>query len=229
MFVVESLEIEFVDQVRVVSRSLSFGRSADLCVDEENRYMHRVCGQFQIENDVAWLHNMGSVTRLSVLSENGTHIELVPGGSTALGGPTGSVNFIAGPSNYEINYRIVGFERRSPSLVTDDPDTVVFGAELTNRELDFIVAFARQRLAGAEDMPTYAEVAETWGVSPKTVDNTLQGLRRKLKSSGARDIDSLESLVSHLLAHGKVTRHHLEWAAFDNPEGPRSAGQHRSG
>lgn len=220
----ESIEIEFVGTTFTVTESLSFGRSADLCVDEENKYMHRVCGEFRVDGGVAWLFNRGSATRITVVAGNGTRIDLPPGERTTLSGPSGTVSFTAGPTPYELSYELVGYEVRTQAAAASGPDTFVFGAELTNRELDYIVAFAKPRLEGGTDVLTYAEVAQLWGVSPKTVDNTLQGLRRKLKAGGARDIDSIEALIGHLLAQGRVTRAHLDWADFDGEGGPRPSG-----
>lgn len=219
----ESIQVDFVGTPHEVTTSLTFGRSADLCLDEDNRYMHRVCGEFRVDGGVAWLFNRGSATRISVFAENGTRVDLPPGERTTLSGPSGTVSFVAGPTPYELTYTLVGYEHRTPLVSDGGPDTFVFGAELTPREIDFIVAFARPRLEGGNDVLTYAEVAALWGVSPKTVDNTLQGLRRKLKAGGARDIDSIEALVGHLLAHGRVGREHLEHADFDSPDGPVSA------
>ena len=53
-------------------------------------------------------------------------------------------------------------------------------------------------------MLSYADVASVWGVSEKTVDNTLQRVRGRLKSAGVRNTETLEGLIGHLLAHGRI-------------------------
>jgi len=52
-----------------------------------------------------------------------------------------------------------------------------------------------------------------WSVSEKTVDNTLQRVRGRMKQAGVRNTETLEGLVNHLLAHGRIglsTLHTIE-------------------
>jgi len=81
---------------------------------------------------------------------------------------------------------------------------------LTAREIDFMVAFARPILTGSGmSTPTYAEVAMQFGVKAKTVDATIQRLRRKLNDAGVTHLSSTESVVTHLLSTGRITYTHL--------------------
>lgn len=200
-----SLWVDFVGDAREVSDRLAFGRSADLALDEDNRFMHRVCGEFRLADGVWWLHNTGSSTRLLVFGTNGARIELPPETKAALPMPEGSVSFVAGPTPYQLLYRadqpVVSV---TPEMVTGEA-TVEFGTALTDRETIYLTTFALNRLQGnSAALLSYAEVASIWNVSEKTVDNTLQRVRSRMKKSGVRNTETLEGLVSHLLAHGRI-------------------------
>lgn len=206
-----SLEVRFGTNLRVALESLSFGRSADLNVDEDNRFLHRVVGTFVFDSSAWSLRNDGSTVQIRVFAIDGVHVVIPPGGHIVLGAHTGTVSFAAGPANYELTYRMVNAPDRAeaPRAVEGDA-TAEFGAPLTGREVDFMVAFARPILTGSgAATPTYAEVANLFGVKAKTVDATIQRLRRKLTDAGVRDLSSTESVVTHLLATGKITYTHL--------------------
>ena len=70
-------------------------------------------------------------------------------------------------------------------------------------------------------LPSHGEIAEIWGVSAKTVDNTLQRLRAKLRKQNISFIQSSETLVEYVVTQGLVTMEDLEWACLDSPTGPR--------
>lgn len=139
---------------------------------------------------------------------------------------------MAGRSTYEINYTL----RADPAPVAADlaapPDgtlTVQVDLALTPREVDFLVTFARPVLLGrAEPMPTYAEVAAVWDVSPKTLDNSLQSIKRKFRAAKLVRDQGLDSVVQVAIQHSLITRDDLEWAfGADTPrpavDGPRFA------
>jgi len=226
------LVVEFAGEQHCVERRLTFGRTADLDIDI-NKYLHRRVGEFLL-TDRAWsLRNVGSHIHLSVFSDEGKRVDLPPGSVEVLASATGVVRFTAGPANYELSYAIRGLT----ALESDDSDllgesTTQFALALTPREVDFLVTFAEAQLLGRDDaMPTYADVARRWGVSPKTLDNTLQSIKRKARNSGlAREV-ALESLIGLIVRHGLVTRADLEWADLegDAPKsaamGPRFGGQ----
>ena len=74
-------------------------------------------------------------------------------------------------------------------------------------------------------MPTYAEVAQVWGVSVKTLDNALQQLRRKIREAGFVGADSSDGLASFALSHGLIRQADLDWAALGERGGDRPAAQ----
>lgn len=210
-----SIEVRFGSSLNIVDDELSFGRSGDIVIDDANRYLHRVVGEF-VPRGPSWsLHNRGTTIQLRLFAIDGVHTVLPPGGHTMLGAHTGTVSFAAGPGNYELTYRMAHAPDRAElgggaRADLAGAETAEFGAPLTPREVDFMVAFARPILtASGQPTPTYAEVAAEFGVKPKTVDATIQRLRHKMYDAGVVHLSSTESLVTHLLATGKITYTHL--------------------
>lgn len=222
------LVVQFIEQTFRPDTELSFGRNAELSLDADNGYLHRHAGRFRLIGDIWWLENRGSRLRLKMVSSDGSVIDLHAGASSPVLGQSGIVSLVAGPTRYEVGYWL---EEEPPSLYSETlrgvpvgADTVTYGARLTPRELDFVVVLAQGRLTGrGGPLPSHADIAETWGVSKKTVDNTLQRLRSKLRTKDVRFLDSSEMLVEYLVSQGLVTMHDLEWAHLDQPDGPRSA------
>ncbi len=221
------LVVQFIEQTFRPERELSFGRNAELSLDADNAYLHRHAGRFRLIGDIWWLENRGSRLRLKMLSSDGSVIDLHAGASSPVLGQSGTVSLVAGPTRYEVGYWLESTTELSSDTgrnIAVGTETVTYGTTLTPRELDFVVVLAQGRLTGrGGPLPSHAEIAETWGVSKKTVDNTLQRLRSKLRTSGVRYLDTSEMLVEYLVSQGLVTMHDLEWAAVDQPEGPRPA------
>ncbi|MGH1490472.1 MAG: helix-turn-helix transcriptional regulator [Acidimicrobiales bacterium] len=222
------LVIQFIEQTFRPESELYFGRNAELSLDTDNGYLHRRAGRFRLIGDIWWLENRGSRLRLKMVSADGSVIDLHAGASSPVLGQSGIVSLVAGPTRYEVGYWI---EQEVPDLLSETlrgvpvgADTVTYGTKLTPRELDFVVVLAQGRLTGrGGPLPSHADIAETWGVSKKTVDNTLQRLRSKLRTKDVRFLDSSEMLVEYLVSQGLVTIIDLEWAGLDQPDGPRTA------
>jgi hypothetical protein len=220
------LTVEFVGEIYRPMRDLVFGRHAELSLDD-NSYLHRRAGRFRLRSDTWWLENLGRRLRLTMVSSDGSVIDLQPGASSPLLGHAGEVALTAGPTRYEIEYRL---ERNQvdwdDTVQTGDSgaDTMTYGTILTPRELDFVVVMAQGRLTGRlGPLPSHGEIAEIWGVSHKTVDNTLQRLRAKLRKQNVTFVQSSETLVDYLVTQGLITIADLEWACIDGPGGPRPA------
>lgn len=200
-----TLWIDFAGIAQLVSDRLGFGRTAELALDEDNRFMHRVTGEFRLVDNAWWLYNLGSSTRLLVFGDNGARIELPPGTEAALPMPQGSVSFVAGPTPYQLLYRADAPVVSNRAAADTGIATIEFGTALTDRETIYLTTFALARLRGTSAaLLTYAEVAGLWSVSEKTIDNTLQRVRSRLKGAGVRNTETLEGLVNHLLAHGRI-------------------------
>lgn len=224
------LVVTYAGSEIVVDERLGFGRSAALALDT-NRFLHRITGEFVLESGGWYLHNRGSRLLLTVSLADGNVVRLVPGSSTALA-MSGVIRFEAGPVRYDVAFSLPGSDAPVSSEPPEvDGHTTEYEVLLTPREVDFAVAFARNRLEGiAGPTPTYAQVGRIWNVSHRTVDNTMQGIKRKFRDVGI-DVDvSIESLLDHLIVVGLVSAQDLAWARLDGPaarsslDGPRFAG-----
>lgn len=221
-----NLTVRFVGESYRPTSDLTFGRDAELFLDD-NSYLHRKAGRFRLRSGTWWLENLGSRLRLTMLSSDGSLIDLQPGASSPLLGLGGEVSLTAGPTRYQIDYELdedqisrddtIGASERDSGV-----DTITYGTILTPRELDFVVVLAQGRLTGRlGPLPSHGEIAEIWGVSSKTVDNTLQRLRAKLRKQNVSFVQSTETMVEYLVAQGLVTMADLEWASLDGQYGPR--------
>lgn len=214
-----SLWVEFAGEMREVADRLTFGRDAELAVDDANRFMHRVTGEFALRESAWWLMNRGSSTRLIIFGTNGARVELPPETMIALPLPTGSVSFVAGPTPYQLTYQTEQAAMTGAVPVIDGTETMEFGTQLTARESIYLTTFALPRLRGTSaGLLSYAEVAALWGVSEKTIDNTLQRVRGRLKQSGVRNTETLDGLINHLLAHGRIGLSTLATTEAAHPE-----------
>ncbi len=220
------LTVRFLGEVYRPLRELVFGREAELALDD-NSYLHRQAGRFRLRDGTWWLENVGGRLRLTMVGAEGSVIDLQPGSSSPLLGSSGEVALTAGPTRYEIEYQLERTQLRwqdTTPFPATGADTITFGPLLTPREIDFVVVLAQGRLTGRlGPLPTHGEIAEIWGVSHKTVDNTLQRLRAKLRGQNASFVQSSETMVEYLVAQGLVTLADLEWARLEGPEGPRPA------
>ena len=220
------LTVRFLGEVYQPLRELVFGRDAELALDD-NSYLHRQAGRFRCRDTTWWLENLGSRLRLTMVGADGSLIDLQPGGSSPLLGAAGEISLTAGPTRYAIEYQLERNQARWDDTGPFQPvgaDTITFGPLLTPRELDFVVVMAQGRLTGRlGPLPTHEQIAETWGVSPKTVDNTLQRLRSKLRSQNVGYVQSSETMVEYLVTQGLVTLADLDWARLDSSAGPRPA------
>ncbi len=219
-----SLTVRFLGETYRPTEDLTFGREAELVIDE-NSYLHRRAGRFRLRSGAWWLENIGSRLRLTMVSSDGSLIDLQPGASSPLLGMGGEVSLTAGPTRYEIEYELAGNQvtwRDTHPILDKGVDTMTYGVILTPRELDFVVVLAQGRLTGRlGPLPSHGEIAEIWGVSHKTVDNTLQRLRSKLRKQKIGYVQSSETLVEYLVTQGLVTLDDLAWASLDAPSGPR--------
>lgn len=87
---------------------MTFGRAADIVVDESNPYLHRMVGRFFCHREWWWLENLGSFIELEIVGDGGTSTRLPAREAeglpvmTALAGPTFRVVFESGGASYEV-------------------------------------------------------------------------------------------------------------------------------
>ena len=201
-----------------VTDTVTFGRDADIALDT-NPFLHRRTGAFVPDRGEWWVHNLGAKLHLVVIADDGSRADLPPGARHALSPPGGLVRVTAGRMAYELLYRMPEAATTTPQVPSGDDAalTTQVDLSLTPREIDFLVTFARPYLLGlAEPMPTYVEVARLWAVSPKTLDNSLQSIKRKFRSAGLIRDPNLDALVQTAIHHSLVTRADLDHADLDS-------------
>jgi hypothetical protein len=223
---VGALFLEFLGEGLVVepSGTLTFGRAADLVVDESNPYLHRVLGCFAARDSVWFLQNMGRHIPLRILDVAGTsRIELGPGDQVPIGFEEFLVRFEAGRHRYEISGALA---EPTPLELGEQvaSDTVEFGVVRLNDEQRLLVlALAEPLLRGDHNwsarLPSNKEVAGRLGWKLSKYNRKLDYLCRRLAEMG---VDGLQGeagrlasarrvhLVEHLVKIGAVTVDELD-------------------
>lgn len=222
------LWVEFAGGRSAAGDRLTFGRAGDLQLDS-NPELHRLVGEFVRQDGVWWLRNLGSRLFITLVDPDGTRVDLAPGASQVLVGERGALRVSVGQARYELRFQKSELPHPPPPVnASDGGATTEFEALLTPREVDFLVTFARPILDGTNGpLPTYVEVAEMWHVAPKTLDNALQSVKRKMRNARLVRDEPLDTIVRVAIAHSLVTRADLEWANLaERPlrtaaEGPR--------
>ena len=121
-----------------------------------------------------------------------------------------------GQARYELRFDTGRVEHRPPPVATSPTGaTTEFDTYLTPREVDFLVTFARPILDGTNGpLPTYADVARIWGVSPKTLDNTVQTIKRKMRNARLVRDEPLDTIVRVAISHSLVSAADLTWSGL---------------
>ncbi|NNC81662.1 MAG: hypothetical protein HKN94_16075 [Acidimicrobiales bacterium] len=225
------LHLEFIDELTVATPDdpVSFGRQADVVVDEANQYMHRVIGTFFHQDNNWWLVNKSKRGHLTLIAANGSHSSLAPDAISGLTDTRGTVRFEAGPSTYELEW-----SRPDPSALAapgDEPAedltqemTTQFGVVMLNVEQRQLLAALSERhltdsMATASDLPSNAAVAHRLGWTLKKLDRKLDYLCARLDREGVRGlrggkgIEAVERrarLVEHVISSGMIGQRDLE-------------------
>ncbi len=207
------LVIEFVGDERVLTpgEELTFGRSADLVVDD-NRYLHRVLGRFAWANGMWWLSNVGSAIPLAMAdSESPSFVRVSPGATVPIPFASATLGFEAGGRSYELRVEVLseqpglGFD---PSSVEHHPGVVGAGAELTttasslpltDEQRLLLVALAEPRLRdvpGSEQLPTNRQIAHMFGWTITKYNRKLDGLCKKFAAAGVGGLRGTSDLLA---------------------------------
>lgn len=225
---VEPLAVEFIDERFEVSDDdvLTFGRRAELVIDGDNQYMHRIVGSFVMHRDTWWLRNDGTAIDLVVATNEGRKSQVPPGTAEPLQGQSGVVQFAAGVARYELTYvlsEIEGLPSADPVDVNATA-TQPFGIIRLNVEQRLLLAaLAEVRLsdplAPMTAMPPNLSVAHRLGWSPRKLDRKLDYLCRRLAERGVpglrgekgqEAVDRRERLVDHVVNVGLIDHRDLE-------------------
>jgi hypothetical protein len=223
------LTVDFVGDRHVVEPggAFTFGRAADLVIDEENLYLHRVVGRFVWHDGLWWIENHGQHVELDVESDTGVraHLPVREADAAPVGAPLvgsrSAIRFAVGGFRYELDAFHGGVP--VPALDPLAPagrETSQFGrVELTDDERILLAALAEPVLrdvaaAGPDRLPTNREVAARLGWSQTKFNRKLDYLCVRLAKVGVRDLQGGRGaealnrrwrLVEHAVAARLVT------------------------
>ncbi len=218
----DELVIEFLGEEYVVAKhaTFSFGRSADLVVDD-NRHLHRRLGLFDHADGMWWLHNVGSAMSIDVIDRNSpSKLTLVPGATMALVFEEAMLRFQAGPTTYELGVDAPV----SPPAPDHDlgggsdevPTVTAANLSFTPDQLRCVLALAEPRLLDPSilDLPTNKAAAARLDWKLTKFNRKLDNVCIKIGNAGVSglhgDVGSLatkrrERLVDFALSAKLVT------------------------
>lgn len=196
------LTVFFVDESRDLSPgdALTFGRIADLVIDEGNQYLHRILGRLVFHDGLWWVENLGSQIELDLLGADGTSASLparadgAPPSSAPVSVEVTTVSFGVAGARYEIELRVTV----EPQPDVDEPveegaATLGYGRiELTEEERMLLLAIGEPVLrdvsAGAEALPTNRQAAHKLGWTQPKFNRKLDYLCIRLTKAGVRGL-----------------------------------------
>lgn len=187
----DGLTVEFCGEQRIVrpEQTLSFGRDADLVVDD-NEFLHGIVGRFECRHERWWITNEGSRAVLDVYDRiTRSRATLMPGTDQALPGPDVIVRFSAGRAVYEIEASTNGATPAVPtkpaSGETLDGHTPL--VEFTEGQMLLVLALAERSLRQPHlpiEVPTSREAAHRLGWPMTTFNRKLDVVCRKVAKMG---------------------------------------------
>ena len=236
------LVVEFIGEERLLSpgEELTFGRSADLVVDD-NRYLHRLIGRFTWSNGMWWLVNTGSSIALRLDDADGpSYARVAPGSTVPLSFETATLSFEAGGRPYELRTELLV---DSPLLTVDvmgagsddtgghvDPEatTTAGSLPLNDEQRLLLVALCEPWLrdAASNELPTNRQLAMRLGWTITKFNRKLDWLCQKYATAGVTGLrgssdllarDRRVRLVEHALDASVVTAADL--VLLDSPTG----------
>lgn len=198
------MAVTFLDEVTEVhpGDSLSFGRDADICIDELNTGLHRVAGRLFEAHGWWHLENLGSRMDL-LLSRTGSSRStlLPPGMSCTIIDQHWTVRFEAAQCSYELTGSLSHAPLRAQQFGSPlDVDTAVppvtpVAFSSTEREVLLVLCQMHDAYQGSRGvLPTDKEIASVLGLRPKSVDNALGRIVNKLRAAGHQVLDSQNGL-----------------------------------
>lgn len=227
------LVVALAGEVRTLTAgdTLTFGRAADLVVDEANRYLHRVIGRFSWLSGCWWIENLGSQVELEVVGDDGTLVRLAardPAGAGAATTLTSRhlVRFEAGGLRYELEVQATGGGPPTAGLtaaITGQETTRYGYVRLTPDERLLVTSLAEPVLrdpgAGPDALAPNRAIAGRLGWSITKFNRKLDYLCVRLTSSGVRGLQGERGgeatnrrwrLVEHAVATRLVTATDLD-------------------
>ncbi|QXC61411.1 hypothetical protein KSP35_00725 [Aquihabitans sp. G128] len=196
------LTVDFLDDVRELTpgQDLTFGRAADLVVDEGNRYLHRILGRLVFHDGLWWVENLGAQIELSLLGADGTSVTLparaegAPPSVAPLSVEVMTLGFGVAGARYEVELRVsVAAPPEAAAAAEEGAATLGYGRiVLTDEERQLLVALAEPVLrdvsARAESLPTNREAARSLGWTQPKFNRKLDYLCIRLTKAGVRGL-----------------------------------------
>ena len=225
------LAVEFLGDQRLLSpgEDLTFGRAADLVVDE-NRYLHRVLGRFSSTAGWWWLTNLGSSIPVTISdAKSPSFTKLAPGATTVISFDSASVSFEAGGATYELLVDVLRDESVDAADADEDDDdeqdtgwsaevtTTASSLPMSSEQRLLLVALAEAQLrdpSAVLDLPTNRQIAACLGWTITKYNRKLDGLCVKFAAHGVSGLrgstdalarDRRLRLVDHVVHAGVVT------------------------
>lgn len=198
---------------------MTFGRAADLVIDDTNRHLHRVTGRLFTDSSVWWLENVGTILNLLVADADTRSSSLVaPGRRTAITFPKSVIRFRAGQSDYELAMELIGEHPvhcpREPDFLTDTIGFIV--VPLTDEQRLLLVALSEQLLLDPHsvlELPTNRQLAQRLDWSITKFNRKLDNLCQKYAKAGVEGLhgssselatDRRRRLAEHVIEHAVV-------------------------
>lgn len=197
------LTISFVGERWTVAPSdtLTFGRAADLVVDDANPFLHRIVGRFSWVSGLWWLENLGASIELTVVGPDGTRIRLAPlaPGAAPSTAPLATDRFVVVFRAGDLPYELEGELDRTPVPMMPVPQvptaeqTSAYGqVQLTDEEHRMVLLLAepvlRNPTAGPDSLPSNREVAGKLAWPITKFNRKLDYLCTKLTRAGVRGL-----------------------------------------
>jgi len=192
----QDVTVDFCGEIYHVdpTRAFTIGREADLVLDEDNPFLHRVFLKIEEEAGLWWLRNVGSSLSATVSSNQGEmQAWLAPMGQLPLVFPTVSVWFTAGETTYEFDILISSTPWESVEIESAMDGNLTIGAvTLTVDQKILVLALAEDVLKrgnkGAGIIPTSQQAADRLGWPVTKFNRKLDYLCSKLADSGVRGL-----------------------------------------
>ncbi|MCL1841810.1 MAG: hypothetical protein FWF75_08715 [Propionibacteriaceae bacterium] len=179
----------------------SIGREADLVLDEDNPFLHRVFLTIEQEQGLWWMSNVGSHLSATALSrEGGFQAWLSPGGRVPLVFPAMTVWFTAGETTYEFEViyddapfqAVEGAFPASGAALRNSADETIGEVALTPEQRVLLVALAEDMLRnfdrGAGSIPRSTDAARRLGWPITKFNRKLDNVCMKFDRMGVRGL-----------------------------------------
>ena len=219
------LSVDYLGEIHTVGEDerLSFGRRADLVVDE-NPYMHRVVGRFEARDGRWWISNLGSKIIIEIYDRTTqSRATLMPHTDQALPGDDTVARFGAGPTVYELDVRCDPIA--IPAITEQLASDTITAADIpmTESQKQLVVALAEHKLREPQSpvrIPPSKEAAVRlgWPITKfnRKLDNVCDKLTKsgvtglKAKRGGELATDRRRRLVEYAVASGLISADDLQ-------------------